>query len=270
MARRRANSRSDEAQSGDDDRRYRAPALEKGLDVLELLAREEKALSVSAIVQRLGRSTGELFRMIHVLEHRGFLAQAPDGEGYLLTTKLFEMGLERPSIRNLVEIAIPIMRRLSDDIGQSCHLALPSRGHIVVVARMESREQIGFSVRVGYRQPIHLTASGAVLYAFQPSEVRAQWERLLDPMPDGRALEEFRARCDDVRARGYLQVPSGFIAGITDISVPVLRGDLAAAALSIPFVRSTGQQMPTKDVAQHARDAAKEISGELLHGDGRI
>jgi len=270
LARSRPNSQSDEAQAGDDDRLYRAPALEKGLDVLELLAREEKPLTISAIVQRLGRSTGELFRMIQVLEHRGFLAQTLDGDGYVLTTKLFEMGLERPSTRNLVEIALPVMRRLSNEIGQSCHLALPSRGHIVVVARMESREQIGFSVRVGYRRPIHLTASGAVLYAFQPKEIRAQWEKMFDPKPDRQALGEFRALCDQVRERGYLQVPSGFIAGITDISAPVLRGDLAAAALSIPFVKSTGQQMPMKDVARHSREAAADISRELLDGDGRI
>ncbi|MDQ2765259.1 MAG: helix-turn-helix domain-containing protein, partial [Pseudomonadota bacterium] len=104
--------------SAEDNRLYRAPALEKGLDILELLAIEEKPLTVSAIVQRLGRSTGELFRMIQVLEHRGFVAQ--DGGGYVLTTRLFELGLKRPPVRNLAEIAMPVMRQLSSKIGQSC------------------------------------------------------------------------------------------------------------------------------------------------------
>jgi hypothetical protein len=47
--------------------RYRAPALEKGLDVIELLAAEKSPLNLSAISQRLGRSSGELFRMLMVL-----------------------------------------------------------------------------------------------------------------------------------------------------------------------------------------------------------
>ena len=47
--------------------RYRAPALEKGLDVIELLAAEKSPLNLSAISQRLGRSSGELFRMLQVL-----------------------------------------------------------------------------------------------------------------------------------------------------------------------------------------------------------
>src|SRR6478672_2460832 len=53
--------------------RYRAPALEKGLDVIELLAAEKSPLNLSAISQRLGRSSGELFRMLQVLEFKGFI-----------------------------------------------------------------------------------------------------------------------------------------------------------------------------------------------------
>ncbi len=253
---------------GADDRRYRAPALEKGLDIMELLATEPIPLNVSAIVQRLGRSTGELFRMIQVLEHRGFVAQGPDG--YSLTTKLFEMGLARPSVRNLVEIAIPVMRRLSTEIAQSCHLALPSRGNIVVVARMESREQIGFSVRVGYRQPLHLTASGAVLYTYQPADIRAHWEALFDPAPSRPELDRFRGQSEQIRERGHYRMASGFIAGITDIAAPVMRGELAAAALCVPLVKLMGEQMPVEKVILRVRTAADEISSELLQSDGRV
>jgi len=61
-----------------------------------------------------------------------------------------------------------LVRQLSFDISQSCHLAMHSEGQIVVVARMESAEMIGFSVRIGYRRPPWHTLSGAILYAFQP------------------------------------------------------------------------------------------------------
>lgn len=265
-----AKKNSEAGDSADDDRLYRAPALEKGLDILELLAVEKKPLTVSGIVQRLGRSTGELFRMIQVLEHRGFLAQGVDGEGYSLTPKLFEMGLERPPVRNLVEIAIPVMRALAGEIGQSCHLALPSNGAIVVVARMESREQLGFTVRVGYRRPLHTTLSGAVLYAFQPPDVQARWEALIDPKPDEAVLAVFRAKCADIRTRGQALAASEFITGITDISAPVLRGELAAAALTVPFVKAIGAQMSIRSVAPYVHRAAGEISRELLESDARI
>ena len=57
---------------GEDDR-YRAPALDKGLDILELLATSSSPMTLTAIVNQLGRSHGELFRMVQVLEFRGFI-----------------------------------------------------------------------------------------------------------------------------------------------------------------------------------------------------
>jgi DNA-binding IclR family transcriptional regulator len=247
--------------------RYRAPALEKGLDILELLASEAKPMSASAVVQRLGRSTGELFRMIQVLEYRGFIEQGLDNDGYHLTGKLFALGLERPQVKTLIEIALPVMRQLSRNTGQSCHLALPFNGQIIVVARIESSEQIGFSVRVGYSKALQLTVSGVILYAFQSDAVRLQWERLFQPPMNKNEIAQFRHRAQEVRIRGVESARSEFVAGITDISAPIMRGELAAAALTVPFVHSTPLVMSEEDAATCIMAAAKEISGELLHGD---
>ena len=60
---------SSKAGTGGDEQRYRAPALDKGLDILELISRATEPMSIGMITQALGRSTGELFRMIQVLEY---------------------------------------------------------------------------------------------------------------------------------------------------------------------------------------------------------
>src|SRR5256714_3067109 len=165
----------------ENDSRYRAPALEKGLDVLELLAAQTESMTLTAIVKQLGRSHGELFRMVQVLEHRGYIEQESGGEGYRLTDRLFSLGMQQPRTRSLLEIALPVMRQLTQADGQSCHLAMHSLGDIVVVARIESAELLGFSVRVGYRRPLAKSASGSVLYAFQPEDVRRRWEKMFNP-----------------------------------------------------------------------------------------
>jgi DNA-binding IclR family transcriptional regulator len=248
-------------------RLYTAPALEKGLDIMELLARETRPLTASAIVQRLGRSTGELFRMIQVLERRGFVAQGP--YGYMLTSKLFEMGLERPPVRNLVEAALPVMRQLATQAGQSCHLVFQSGSDMVVVARMESQEQLGFSVRIGYRRPLHRSTSGAVLYAFQPPETRAEWEKLFDPAPPPDELIAFRQTSETVLERGYAELPSGYIDGLIDLSAPILRGDRATAALAVPFARAkTGT--PKREVIKLLRAAVIVATAELVINDNRV
>src|SRR5438552_14932245 len=81
----------DQGKSSEIEARYRAPALEKGLDVLEMLAAQSEPMTLTAIVTRLGRSHGELFRMVQVLEYRGYIEQEPGGAGYRLTDRLFSL-----------------------------------------------------------------------------------------------------------------------------------------------------------------------------------
>jgi len=257
----------DEDRGGDS--RYRAPALEKGLDVLELLAAQADPMTLTEIVNALGRSHGELFRMVQVLEQRGYIEQDPAEDGYRLTDRLFSLGMQQPRTANLIEIALPVMRQLALDIGQSCHLALHTRGQMVVVARMESGEQIGFSVRVGYRRPLMQTASGMILYAHQPKDVRRRWEEMFDPPIPEAEMAALRARADEIAERHVEHTPSHFVAGITDISAPVMRGGSAAAALTVPYLKKIQPSVSPRETAALVRKAAEAISEQLVEGDSR-
>jgi len=245
--------------------RYRAPALEKGLDVLELLAAEKTPLNLSAISQRLGRSAGELFRMLQVLEFKGFITTSDSGAGYVLTNKLFALAMAQAPVRSLVETALPIMRALTQRIGQSCHIAVASEDQIVVITRIERPGDLGFSVRIGYRREIARATSGLVLFAYQTDEVRRTW--LKRCRLKGEAADSFVARADDVRKRGHHEADSDFVRGIVDLSAPILRGDSAVAALTCPFVHSNPLVMEMADAVEHIRAAARQISKEIAHGD---
>jgi len=253
-----------------DDRRYKAPALEKGLDILELLATTSSPMTLTQIVNQLGRSHGELFRMIQVLEFRGYIEQDSSADGYLLSDRLFSLGMQRPKTHSLVEVALPVMRQLAKDLDQSCHLVLHTLGDMVVVARMESSEQLGFSVRVGYRRPLVKSASGAVLYAFQPDDIRRRWEEMFNPQLDAKALAAWRARADEIRQREIEMTPSHFVAGVTDISAPVMRGGVAAAALTVPFLEKLGPQVSKEEAGRRVREAALSIADQLIESDSRI
>ena len=251
------------------DSRYRAPALEKGIDVLELLATEARPMTLTAIVNRLERSHGELFRMVQVLEFRGYIEQDPSNEGYRLTDRLFSLGMQQPRTRTLIEVALPVMRQLTLAVGQACHLAVHTLGEMVVVARMESSEQLGFSVRVGYRRPLVQAASGVVLYAFQPEDVRRRWESLLDPQLSAKELAAFRAHADKIRERQVELTPSKFVAGVTDISAPVMRGGMAAAALTVPYLKKLQPSVSPEETGELVQLAARQISEQLVEGDSR-
>ena len=247
-------------------RKYSAPALEKGLDVLELMARQNGPMTLSQISTALDRSVSELFRMVLALEFKGFIEAAPSGEGYVLTNRLFALGMAQAPTKTLLEAALPVMRRLAKTTVQSCHLAVPSDDQIVVVARIEAPGDLGFSVRIGYRRPIIDATSGVVLFAFQPDELRETW---LEKLSEGQAkkrIDAFLERAKDVHTRGYARAKSDFVQGVVDISAPVRGAYRVLAALTVPYVQRLPPPCSLDETLVQVRAAAKEISAEL-HAD---
>ncbi|MET3470433.1 DNA-binding IclR family transcriptional regulator [Novosphingobium sp. 1529] len=260
---------------GDDEgrgtgNRYRAPALEKGLDVIELLVNSGRAMTMTEICQRLGRSQGEMFRMVQVLQARGFVEQDGANDGYYLTDLLFTMAMRQPPTQNLVEVALPRMRQLAMDIGQSCHLVFHTRGEIVVVARMESNEQIGFSVRIGHRLALHRSVSGVVLFGHQPADIQQAWLAQLSPTTDRGEIAAFVKAAKAAAAQGHAQAQSTFVNGISDISAPIMRGDRAAAALTVPFIHHGNLQKTMDEATGHLVETARQISELLSTADSRV
>jgi DNA-binding IclR family transcriptional regulator len=168
-------------------------------------------------------------------------------------------------VRSLVETALPWMRKLTTDIGQSCHIAVASEDQIVVITRIERPGDLGFSVRIGYRREISRATSGLVLFAYQDEETRRNW--LKRCRLKGEAAENFVARADVVRQRGHHEANSDFVRGIVDLSAPILRNGVAVAALTVPFVHSNPLVREMAESAEFVRAAAKHISQDIAHGE---
>ena len=256
--RRKSRTRSIEASRR---ARYAAPALEKGLDILELLATVSDALTHSEIAARLGRSVPEIFRMLVCLEERGYISRMGPDERYQLTLKLFEIVHQHRPLQRLITQARPLVQRVASETGQSCHLAMLNHAEVVIVAQADAPGNMGFSVRPGANIDLLNTASGHVILAFQSDEVRSRalgaWRlRSGKPIPAGlyRHLEQ-------IRRRGYEELASYQVHGIVNISYPVLNqhGE-AIAAMTIPFISRIGDSLGPPQVKQELRRASRTLS----------
>src|SRR5690349_24785965 len=107
-------------------RDYSAPALEKGIDIIELLGEEETGLTVSDIAQRLGRRMSELFRIIVVMERRGWLQKDVATSRYSVAYHLLRLAHRGTPARSLSTAAAPVMHELPTQVNQSCHLVVRS------------------------------------------------------------------------------------------------------------------------------------------------
>ena len=220
-------------------------------------------MKLSEICAGLERSKSEIFRMLQVLEQQQYLARPAGADGYVLTNRLFLLGMEHPPVKGLMEAAMPVMHRLAQQILQPCHLAIPSEELIVVVARVESPGDVGFLVRVGHRRPIPHSTSGLVLLAFQREDTRARW---LETLQRRRVQYERRRLAGSLRsilARGYACIPSEVVTGVTDLSAPILLQGCAIAALTVPFAERRGVRGELTRCIEQLRRAATRVSQEL-------
>lgn len=213
---------------------YSAPALEKGLDILELLCRSDAPLSQKEIALRLGRTVGELYRMVTCLAERGYLATVDDK--FVVTTKLFELAHLNPPTHRLLVEAAPIMQRLSDGLDQSCHLTVYNRGRQIVIAKVDAPSGMGFSVRQGAELDVMVSASGRVLLAFQDKETRdLRIAESVERRPE-HADQQISATLDMIRARGFESIPSVQVRGLYAVAFPILdTRSHAIAALTVPY-----------------------------------
>ena len=238
---------------------YSAPALEKGLDVLELLA-GAPGLTQNQIATRLGRSASELFRMIDVLERRGYLQRNQTDGTYGLTLRMFELAHRQRGTRRLLDAALPRMRELAEATGQSNHLVVLHGERILVLAQTDSPGTMGFSVRLGAHFAFRADrVSARVLSAFQPLDRRAAMiadMRRGDPHAPAAAL--LARRIAEIAKRGYEERTSDTFPGITDICFPLIdAAGCAVATLTLPYLKQRDVQMPIAAArAAHAKAAA--------------
>jgi DNA-binding IclR family transcriptional regulator len=239
---------------------YAAPALEKGLDILELLCRTETPLSLKEIAQRLERSVGELYRMANCLAERGYLASIDDK--YIVTTKLFELAHVNPPTHRLLSEALPIMQKLSSELDQSCHLTVYNQGRQIVVAKVDSPSGMGFSVRVGAELDVLVSASGRVLLAFQDLELR----RLRIDESVARRPDHDDVQTDAVLDKVKKSIPSVQVRGLYAVSFPIFdTRNHAIAALTVPFAERIDQlhRKSIGTVEVHLGAAARILSARI-------
>ena len=229
---------------------YAAPALDKALDILELLADEADGLTQTGIAEAVGRNVSQIYRVLATLERRGYVSRDDRSGRYLLSMALFDLAHRHPPLRGLVQLAAAPMRALADEIRQSCNLSVDDAGAVRIIAQAESPADFGYHVRVGARFPIETTATGAVLSA-------------------GTDAATSTVRDDEAAqlAEGYLTRADRLQAGITDVVAAVTdRTGATVAAVTVPYIGTSYSAVGLDEVVAAARATAAVISARLGGG----
>jgi DNA-binding IclR family transcriptional regulator len=246
---------------------YSVPALEKGIDIIELLAGEQNGLTISEIAFRLKRQLSEIFRIVVVMERRQWVQKDIESARYSVTYRLLELAHRGTPAQAMSLVAAPAMSQLSREINQSCHLVVPAGGHGLVILRQENiGHPGGFTMRVGAVVDLVANCAGHVLLAFAEPDVREGIIRLI-PTPWAVSRATLQKTLERVRRNGYELQASIIAAGITDISYPIrARDGSVVAALTVPYAKaaSGGHTFTLAQARTRLAHAARDISHSLV------
>lgn len=214
---------------------YLAPALQRGLAILELFTPQRREWTLSEIAAALGVSLSSAYRLVFTLEHLGYLERADVERRYRLAARAMQLGFHYVSGLEIVDVAIPFVDSLRDATRMSAHMAVRDGSDIVYVYRAHSHMTLASHIAIGYRLPAHATAMGRVLLAgLADTEIARLYEgRALDPVgPDTpTTLAKLLEEVADTRRSGWTENVGAFVPGMIAIAAPVrdLKGEVVAA-----------------------------------------
>ena len=219
--------------------RYRAPALEKGLDILEYLADQPVGRSQTEIGAALRRSQSEIYRMLACLEARGYVVKIQQTGNYRLSLRLFELAHRQSATVALRQAALLPLDALAEETGQSVHLSVQhGNALLVLVERMPAR-RICLAVGEGTSLPLSQSASGRLFLSRMPE---AQVAGVLETDPHFQSASPAGRRAvlasiAEARRSGRLVVASDVTPGAVDIAYPVgVAGTDTSAVVDLPFI----------------------------------
>jgi len=253
------------------DAQYSAPSLERGLAVLEYLAHHPGGKGQVEIAQALGCPVTSIFRITRTLERAGYLVRDPETKVFRHTMRMLVLGQQALAENDLVGCALPVMRELSDELGDTVLLGVLNGSEIIVLEQALGSQLFRFSVNAGHRIRAYCSAPGKAIIAALPEkrreEVIARLEFVRFNANTITSPDAFREALQEVGVLGYAQDRGEEYSGIYCLGAPILdRGGFPVAAIWVtgPENHVRPEQIP--GIGERIRDGARRISRQIGYG----
>jgi IclR family KDG regulon transcriptional repressor len=243
-------------------------SVQLAIDVLETVSFADEEMGVTQIAVRLNVTKGSVYRHLHTLVERGYLAQNPATSRYTIGPKSRLLARLAPET-DLVQLAAGPMRELRDALGHSVVLSEMTPRGALVLATLASTSPIEIGVRSGSELPFHSTAQGKVMLAFAPHPFQARiLSRRLEAFTDKTvtSAEHIRKTLLDVAKRGYASAPEEAMLGLNAVAVPIFDSkDACVAALALVGSIQFLPDKPKQSDIDALTKASQQISRKLGH-----
>lgn len=262
-----SSSSDDDLQDGKQSSPESVAAVLKVFAILNALG-ERNETGISDLSVRLAMPKATVYRFLQTMKTLGYVRQEADSERYGLDIKMYEIGAKALQYPELIDIAKHHMQILADLTGETVHMGTLIDSEIIYIHKVDSKHMLGMYSRIGRRAPIHCTAIGKVLMAWEHPARRdrvldgAEFKRFRDKTITERGA--FLAELEQVRRQGFGEDREEFDDHIRCIGVPIfdrLNQPVAGLSVSFPTFRFDAAKAP--EVVAQLRAASRDISVRL-------
>ncbi len=216
-------------------------SIEKCFVILDCLNKSDSLLTLEEIIQRTGYKKTTCFRLVKTMLDLGILERAASTKTYQFGYRLIQLGSSALKNMNLRKSAVPSLRQLRDETGETVNLGILSGSEVLFVERIMSDYLVNININVGDRLPLHISSMGKVMLAFLSEENR---EKIIPQMnllqKTDRTIvteDELRQEIETIRKRGYAINDEEIEKGLRTVAAPIINytGE-AFAAINIAWL----------------------------------
>ncbi|NBM14329.1 IclR family transcriptional regulator [Streptomyces sp. GC420] len=248
-------------------------SLERAAAMLRLLAGGERRLGLSDIAASLDLAKGTAHGILRTLQAEGFVEQDPASGRYQLGAELLRLGSTYLDVHELRARALVWTDDLARSSGEAVYLGVLHQQGVLIVHHVFRPDDSRQVLEVGAMQPLHSTALGKVLSAFDPvahSEA-TEGSRKAYTSRTVTALDEFEGVLDLTRARGWADDIEETWDGVASVAAPIhdrRRMPVGAVGVMGAVERVCKDGELRSELVAAVRDCARAVSRDL--GAGRF
>ncbi len=208
-------------------KKYQAPAAEKLLSIVELMATQYRPYAVTEIASKLGITVNSAFRILKELEEHEYVQKDPSSMAYRLTGKLYYLGSLVGAHMSFRSTASGYMDEIADLTGETTLLAiLDDHFNTIVIDQVVSKQMVKFISTVGGTYPTNTSVLGKAMLSVLPEDRLAKFFSIYTlqkatekSITDSRVLREELA---SIRKIGYAVDDEESCIGIRCVGVPIV------------------------------------------------
>ncbi len=236
----------------------------KALDVLEAVSDFGRPVRFTDLLAQVDYPKATLYRFLQTLTNQGMLSYDEERGTYALGLRLVRLAHAAWATSSLAPIARPYLDALSEETGETIHLAQLDHGQVLYVDKRNAAKPVAMFSSAGKVGPAYCTGVGKAMMAFlDEAELNAVLTRQSFHAFTPETLDtpkKLLAELKAIRARGYAFDRQEHEPGIICCAAPILaRSGRVIGGLSV-----------TSTTARTTLEALEAQSGRIMEIAGRI